>query len=130
MKKYFLFLFLLFSVLHFSQSNVKLPFVGIRSFSFCGGNACESYIEITKNGMCRIESYGFDGTVIKEYNGKYAPTIWIYSKGKKERGYRIIGNNTIISLKPNGQPERDCEPRGKICESYLYYTDKNGNVRY
>ena len=65
MKKYFLFLFLLFSVLHFSQSNVKLPFVGIRSFSFCGGNACESYIEITKNGMCRIESYGFDGTVIK-----------------------------------------------------------------
>lgn len=111
-----------------TQNTIELPFVGIKTFSFCEGNACESYIEINKNGNCKIESYGFDGTVTKEYNEKYSPIIWIYENQKKSYGYKILGN-TIYQIGLNGKIKKDCF-ENQLCKSYLYYTTEDGEVKY
>ena len=106
----------------------SLPFVGIRSFSFCGGNACESYIEIDEKGNCKIESYGFDGSSIEEYNGKYSSIIWIYENQKKIYGYKIVGN-TIYQVGLDKKVTKDCFDN-QLCKSYLYYTTEEGVVEY
>ena len=130
MKKLLSFCLLLFIQFVFSQSSVDLPFIGMKSFSFCGGNACESEITISKNGNCSIVSYGFmrDEKHI-EYNGKYKQIIWIYENGKKSYGYKIVGKNTIYQIGLDGKTKKDCFD-DNICKSYLYYVDKNGHLKY
>lgn len=53
----------------------------------------------------------------------YNPTIWIHDENyTKIYGYIFLGNNKIILIKPNGEPEKDCREEGKICISELYST--------
>ena len=121
---------ILISSILYSQKNYKLPFVGMKSFSFCGGNACESEITISKNGKVKIITYGFmrEESFI-EYNGLYKPIIWIKDQGKITHGYKIINGNTIYQVDLKGKYKKDCF-EGTICKSFLYYTDQNGNVKY
>ena len=131
MRKILFFVLLTFSQIVFSQNNVELPFVGMKSFSFCEGNACESDITIYKNGTCKIVSYGFmreDNRT--EYKGKYQSILWIYKKGKKDYGYKILEKRNIIIVGPNGKLKRDCFYENQPCKSKMYYVDKNGHVQY
>lgn len=130
MKNIFVLIALTIIQLGFSQEKVDLPFVGSRSFSLCEGNACESEIIISSNGNCKIIIYGFmrDEKTI-EYNGKYKPIMWIYENGKKAYGYTIVGKNTIFQIGLDGKVKKDCFDH-QVCKSFLYYVDKNGNVKY
>lgn len=130
MKKIIFIFYLIFFQFGFAQSKLDLPFVGMRTFSFCGGNACEWEIKINKNGNCTIVSYGFmREEKYVEYKGKYKKIIWIYENGKKSYGYKIVGKNIIFHIGLNGKAKKDCF-KNQICQSYLYYVDKNGHVRY
>ncbi len=131
MKKIIFILTIAIMQLGFSQANVQLPFVGMKSFSFCEGNACESEITITKNGNCKIVSYGFGREESRiEYEGKYQAILWIYEKGKKAYGYKIVGKNTIFQVGLNGKIKKDCFYENQVCKSYLYYYDKKGHLQY
>lgn len=130
MKKILFIFSLIFIQFAFSQTKVELPFIGMKTFTFCGGNSCESEITINKNGNCVIVTYGFmREEKYTEYKGKYKKIIWIYENGKKSYGYKIVGKNTIFQIGLTGKIKKDCF-ENQICKSYLYYTDKNGHVQY
>lgn len=49
-----------------------------------------------------------------EYQGMYNTTIWIRDENyTKIYGYTFLGNNKIMLIKPNGEPEKDCQEEGK-----------------
>ena len=123
------FIFLLaISNFYLTQSKAQLPFVGTKSFSFCEGNACSSEIRIFKNGLTIIVTYGFFGDENIEYNGKYKPILWVYEKGQRSYGYKIV-KNVIYQVDINGKIQKDCFAN-KVCKSFLYYEDSNGQITY
>jgi hypothetical protein len=129
MKNISVFILLLCLQMTFAQVKSKLPFTGMKSFSFCEGNACESEITINKDGYCTIVSYGFmREEKHTEYKGKYQEILWVYKNGKKSYGYKIVGGNVIFQVETNGKVSKDCFD-SQACKSKLYYWDKNGNLQ-
>ena len=105
---------------NYLQNNKNLPFIGVRTFSFCGGNSCESEIIINNEGSVKIISYGFlreEKTI--EYQGEFKSIMWVKENNKVKYGYKIVGNDSIYQVDLNGKPLRDCF-ENELCKSYLY----------
>lgn len=99
----------------------EYPFIGTRHFNFTGGSCCNETISISKEGKCIIKAYQaseIGNNVLTIYNGEYSQVIWIYSKGKKEYGYKIE-KNYITQLNANGKAESGCREEGKPCRTRL-----------